>query len=85
MQHTSCIEAIQKHQRDPAKANVNDTIDGCLCRHMPTKCDWIGYGIRYACLGTTNDNSQRVYTQMNFTKHARIESPRNSPTSKRRG
>ncbi len=75
MQHATCVDAIKKLRENAHSANVGKTRDDCVCQHAATPCNWVGNEVHYACLRGKEQEPQRVYNSMNFTKSSRITSP----------
>lgn len=75
MDHESCVAAIQALRVNASTANVTSDHGACLCdTERVAACDWVGNGIRYACLHAPADSSipRRVYNGTNATKGARL-------------
>ena len=52
MDHMSCREAIIAHVNAPTSSNVAESSADCKCHtdENIAACDWVGNGIKYACL-----------------------------------
>lgn len=52
MDHVSCRAAIIAHVDFPSDSNVVDSSTNCKCHtdENVAACDWVGNGIKYACL-----------------------------------
>jgi hypothetical protein len=63
MDHASCQAAIKTYVEIPSDSNVAESATDCQCRYDENiaACDWVGNGIKYACLtSTAGDAPHRV-------------------------